>query len=91
MKKNTNVIVQKINGEYMIVPTMDGAVQMEKVYCVSDTGAFIWDCIPEECEIDIEQLIELVAKKYGISKDEIKEDIISFIDDLKKHNLVIDY
>lgn len=88
MKKRTDVVIQKINNEYMIVPVVDGAVQMGQVYCISDTGAFIWDSMLDDQEMEVGELVSLVAQKYNVQEDVVKEDVIAFLVDLKEHNLI---
>lgn len=89
MKKSADVVVQKINNEYMIVPVIDGVVQMGQVYCISDTGAFIWESILDDGDMEISELVALVAQKYNVLEEAVKEDVIAFLTDLKEHNLIL--
>lgn len=57
-------------------------IREKKYYELTDTELIVWNIISQNKNIDINNLIYMVASYYDIEKNEIAQDIKSFIDSL---------
>lgn len=82
-RKKREVVIRKIGGEYILVPVIDDIIEMNCIYNLNETGAFIWDMIDGNrnvSEIKNEMLNEFEAESDDIRKD--LEDFLFQIEDL---------
>lgn len=89
MKKSTMIMEHKVDGEYMIVPIVDCTVKMDRVCCLSNTAAFIWELLDVNQDTDIDTIVSKVSQKYGVCSDDIYNDIKEFVDSLLKNGIIV--
>lgn len=82
MPLKDNFIFKEVSNEYMLIPLLNGNLNMSRVFNLNETGAFIIKKLKEKD--DIEFVAIEMAKEYNAPKDVIKEDIKEFIEALKK-------
>lgn len=54
----------------------------KQYYVFEDTELDIWNCIAKHEGLTIDELVDNVAKIYEMNSDEIRDDIIEFVDGL---------
>jgi hypothetical protein len=59
---------------------------MNSVYTLNETGAFIWELIDGEKNVD--EIIIAVTEEYNIGYDTALEDIFSFIDNMSNYLII---
>jgi len=69
--KQKNIISKKINKEYILVPLTGNIANMNSLYTLNETAAFLWEKINGTKNIN--QLAEEIVKEYEV---EMKEAII---------------
>lgn len=89
MRKNPQVIEQELDDEIMVIPIVDGIAQMKRVCCLSGSGVFIWSILSNNIKIETVEIINKVAVHYQLPKEDVKEDILEFIQIMKNHGLVL--
>lgn len=82
MPLKDNFIFKEVQEEYMIVPLLNGNVNMSKVFNLNETGAFIIKKLKEKD--DIEYVVDEMFKEYDADKELLRSDIKAFIEELKK-------
>ncbi|KUO64414.1 MAG: hypothetical protein APF84_10600 [Gracilibacter sp. BRH_c7a] len=55
-------------------------------YSTNEIGAEVWDCC--DGRHSIIDIIKHISNQYNVSADEIKNDVLSFIVDMKKEGLL---
>ena len=86
MKIKEGFLVKKIAGDYLVVPTGDNIVDFAVAVSLNETGAFLWEQLKEEK--NLEQLADLLSVEYGIEKSVALEDASDYIDLLKSHDFI---
>lgn len=81
-----NIVTRKTGNEYVLVPVTDNVADMDSVYTLNETGAFIWEQI--DGKKNLKEIIEAIVVEYDISKAEAQDDVLEFIDDLKKYIII---
>ncbi|MCJ8009109.1 lasso peptide biosynthesis PqqD family chaperone [Lederbergia wuyishanensis] len=83
-----NIVVQ---GEGNIVSDMGGekvmlSIENGKYYNLGEIGGEIWDLIREPIEVN--QLIQKLLFVFQVEKEECEDQVISFLKDLYKEDLI---
>ncbi len=81
-----SVVTRKTGNEYVLVPVANNIADMDSVYTLNETGAFIWDQI--DGKRSVAEIIELLVQEFDIDKDNAGKDVFEFIDDMKGHLIV---
>ena len=81
-----NIVTRKTGSEYILVPVANNIADMNNVYTLNDTGAFIWELIDgKKC---VEDLIEEVVQEYYTDSETATGDVLSFIETMSKYLII---
>lgn len=72
-----NAVIRRINNECLLIPLTADIADMDSLYRLNDTGAFIWEAIDGErsiCDITV-----MMAEEFDVEKEEALKDILEFI------------
>ncbi len=75
-------VIREIADEYLAVPVGSGA----DIVVLNPVSKMLWECMQTPKTVD--ELVKAVVDEYGIGEAQAKEDIIAFIESLKKSNLI---
>jgi len=81
-----SIVTRKTGNEYVLVPVTDNIADMNSVFTLNETGAFIWEQIDGKKTVE-ELIVELISE-YEISAEEAEKDVFEFIEDLRKYLIV---
>jgi hypothetical protein len=86
LSHSSSVVTRKTGNEYVLVPVSDNVADMDSVYTLNETGAFIWELIDgKKCVSD---LVDALAKEYKIDIETAETDILSFINKMEEYLIV---
>jgi len=86
LSHSPSVVTRKTGNEYVLVPVTNNIADMNSVYTLNETGAFIWEQI--DGKRNIEEIISLLTDEYEINNKKAEADILSFIDNLSKYLII---
>jgi hypothetical protein len=72
------VVTRKTGDEYVLVPVSNNIANMNNVYTLNETGAFIWDQI--DGVKSVEEIIAALVSEYEIERTAASSDVFSFIE-----------
>jgi methyltransferase-like protein len=75
------VVTRKTGNEYVLVPVANNIADMNSVFILNETGAFIWEKI--DGKRTVEEIIDLVVNEYEIDNDTASKDVFDFIINMK--------
>ena len=81
-----SIVTTKTGNEYVLVPVANNIADMNSVYTLNETGAFIWEHI--DGENSVEDIINKMMEGYEVDFLTASEDVYSFIDDMRKFLIV---
>ncbi len=81
-----NIVTRKTGVEFVLVPVANNIADMNSVYTLNETGAFIWETI--DGEKNIGEIIDLVAGEYEVDRDTAAKDVLSFVEDMSNYLIV---
>lgn len=86
MKINPNYKLRTVGGKSLIIS--ENTERLDGVMTLNETAELIWRMIEEGNEPD--DIVKALADSCDVSENEIREDVLDFIEKLKKANIVID-
>ena len=84
--RSPSVVTRKTGNEYVLVPVANNIADMNSVYTLNETGAFIWELI--DGENNIEDIIEALIREYDINEATASNDVFEFINEMRKYLII---
>lgn len=81
--RSASVVTRKTGNEYVLIPVTNNIADMNSVYTLNETGAFIWELI--DGKNTIEELISAVVSKYDADYNIATKDVFSFIEKMSDY------
>jgi len=82
LSHSPSIVTRKTGSEYVLVPIANNIADMNSVYTLNETGAFIWEQI--DGKKNVEEIISAVTEEYDIDNEIASADVFSFINDMRK-------
>jgi methyltransferase-like protein len=86
LTQSTSIVTRKTGNEYVLVPVTNNIADMNSVYTLNETGAFIWEQI--DGKRNVEEIINALINEYDIDKQNAQSDVFSFIDNMSKYLII---
>jgi hypothetical protein len=86
LSQSTTIVTRKTGNEYVLVPITDNIADMNSVYTLNETGAFIWEQIDGKRKV--REIIKLLTTEYDIDFQNAVKDVFSFIDNMSKYLII---
>lgn len=81
-----NIVTRKTGSEYVLVPVANNIADMNSVYTLNESGAFIWELI--DGKRNVEEIINKLTEEYDIDHDSAEKDLFSFINDMSNYLII---
>jgi hypothetical protein len=81
-----SVVSRKTGNEYVLVPVTGNIADMDSVYTLNETGAFIWDLI--DGKRNVNEISMAVQVEFEVDEKTALKDVQELIDDLKKFLII---
>jgi len=78
----SSVVSKTIKGECLLVPLSSHIADMDSLYRLNETGAFIWNAI--DGKKSVSEIARLVADEFDVSQDEAERDTVDFINAIER-------
>ena len=78
LSHSPSVVTRKTGSEYVLVPIANNIADMNSVFTLNETGAFIWELIDGKRNVD--ELISELTKEYDIDAESAEADVMDFIE-----------
>ncbi len=86
VSQSTSIVTRKTGNEYVLVPITNNIADMNSVYTLNETGAFIWEKI--DGKRDLEEIITALINEYDIDHNSAESDVFSFIENMSKYLII---
>jgi hypothetical protein len=86
LSHSTSVVTRKTGNEYVLVPVTDNIADMDSVFTLNETGAYIWEQIDGKRTVG--EIIDLVTQEYDIDKDTAGKDVFDFISNMQEFLII---
>ena len=82
-----SIVTRKTGNEYVLVPVTDNIADMNSVYTLNETGAFIWEQI--DGKNNINNIIEKLTAEFDIDNDTARSDVLAFMNEMNKYLIIL--
>jgi hypothetical protein len=86
LSHSPSVVTRKTGNEYVLVPVTDNIADMDSVYTLNETGAFIWELIDGKKSVEV--IIDAMTEEYDIDKESAREDVLQFIGKMNDYLII---
>ena len=86
LSQSTAIVTRKTGNEYVLVPITNNIADMNSVYTLNETGAFIWEHI--DGKRTVEEIITELMNEYEIDKQNAESDVFIFISNMSKYLII---
>ncbi len=86
VSQSPSIVTRKTGNEYVLVPIANNIADMNSVYTLNETGAFLWEQIDGRKTIN--DLIDAMISEYDVGKEIATEDVSSFIEEMNKYLII---
>lgn len=87
LTKSPSMVTRKTGSEYVLVPVSDNIADMNSVYTLNETGAFLWELI--DGRKSVKDLIESLINEYDADQETAKRDVFSFLEEMNNYLIII--
>ncbi|NLJ42332.1 MAG: PqqD family protein [Bacteroidales bacterium] len=81
-----NIVTRKTGNEYVLVPIANNIADMNSVYTLNETGAFIWEHL--DGKKSLREIVDSLTEEYDIDFDSASKDMSEFIDNMTKYLII---
>lgn len=86
MQIKKEMIFREIAGDNVLVPGADAVLNLNGLFVMTDTAAFIWNLLPNvEKE---EEILNKMLDEYEIDEETAKNDIAEFLGRLREFGII---
>lgn len=86
MQMKKEMIFRNIAGDNVLVPGADATLDLNGLFVLTDTGAFIWNILPYVKDED--EILEKMLDEYEIDEETAREDITEFLGRLRGFGII---
>lgn len=70
------VVFRKINDEFLLIPLTDNIADMDSLYRLTETGAFIWELI--DGELSVGDITSKMVEEFDVEREIAENDTLDF-------------
>jgi hypothetical protein len=86
LKKSENVVFRKIQDEYILVPMVASAADVESIFNLNETGAALWESIDGIKKLS--DMITDIKAEYESEGGQIENDVMAFVNEMMEAKLI---
>jgi len=82
------IVTKNTGEEYVLVPVINNIADMDSLFTLNETGAFIWEQI--DGKKSVRQIVMALTREYDIPERIAEDDVLEFIDNMKEYLIIKD-
>jgi hypothetical protein len=86
LSHSPSVVTRKTGSEYVLVPITNNIADMNSVFTLNETGAFIWELI--DGKRDVEEIISELTNEYETDAATAEADVMDFIEKMNRYLII---
>jgi len=81
-----NIVTRKTGNEYILVPVANNIADMNSVYTLNESGAFIWELI--DGNRNTGEIISALTREYDIDNASAAKDVFLFLENMSNYLII---
>jgi len=86
-QKDPQIVSREIAGESILVPIRPSVDELDSIYTLNETGAFIWALI--DGQHTLEDIVNEIIAEFEIDREQAQQDLLELIQDLESVRAVV--
>ncbi|MBA4323281.1 MAG: PqqD family protein [Odoribacter sp.] len=86
LSHSPSVVTRKTGNEYVLVPVANNIADMNSVYTLNETGAFIWEKIDGKRTVG--EIIASLTEEYEIDNETASKDVLDFVMNMNEYLII---
>lgn len=86
MKIKADLVLREIAGDWVLVPTGETVVKYNGLFSLTETGARIWELIPE-CGSE-EEIADRLFEEFDCEREVLARDVKDFLEKLREMDFI---
>jgi methyltransferase-like protein len=86
LSRSPSVVTRKTGNEYILVPVANNIADMDSVYTLNETGAYIWEQI--DGKKTLKEIISALTEEYDIDNKTAETDVQEFVSNMSKYLII---
>jgi hypothetical protein len=82
------IVTRNTGEEYVLVPVINNIADMDSLFTLNETGAFIWEQI--DGKKNVRQIVTALTREYNIPGKIAEDDVLEFIDNMREFLIIKD-
>jgi len=86
LSRSASIVTRKTGDEYVLVPITDNIADMNSVYTLNETGAFIWEHV--DGRKNVGDIIHALLTEYDTDYETARRDVLLFVENMSKYLII---
>lgn len=86
MKLKLQLVKRDIAGDIILVPVGEATTKIKGLITINETGAAIWDALPEAENED--EIVDKLFDEFDAGRDELRRDVDEFLNKLRELDII---
>ena len=86
LSNSPHIVTKKTGKEYVLVPLADNIADMNRLFTLNETGAFIWELI--DGKKNVGEIINALTDEYDIDNETASKDVLLFIENMSNYLII---
>lgn len=86
VKPSEKIVPRKTDDEYVLVPVSNNIADMDSVYTLNETGAYIWEKL--DGKSTLAEIIVSMQSEFDVDAGTAENDLLSFIKEMEKFLII---
>lgn len=88
MKIKKGYLVHEVAGNYVVIKIGQEAVNFNGLITLSESAKLLWDLLNRDNGATLNELVNKLLEEYEIDEQTANNDVLEFIESLKKNNIL---
>jgi hypothetical protein len=86
LKKSENIVFRKIENEFILVPIVASAADVESIFNLNETGAAVWERLDGTKKLS--DIIVGIKAEYEGEETQIEQEVMAFVNGMVEAGLI---
>ena len=86
-QKDPSIVYREIAGKSILVPIRPSADELDSIYTLNETGAYIWSLI--DGQHNLAEIRDAVVLEFEVDSQQAEQDLVEMIQDLESIAAVV--
>jgi hypothetical protein len=86
MEIKKEMIHRQLAGENILVPGGNAVLDLNGLFVMTETGAFIWSILPQAETED--EIVDKMLEEYDVDRETAQEDVKEFLGRLREYGII---